>query len=249
MKNASTPKAFSGPPAAGCVDVWMMDADALIPIADRLIRCLTPDEVGHCERALHPLSRSRSLITRAVLRHLLAAVTPHAPASLSFVRGERGKPSAMDTDVEFSVSHSRSLALFAFASRPVGVDVEHTRSVNHLHRTAARILHPDTVALLHTLDDEARTAAFLDAWTLREAHVKAVGGGLFHTPDELPFVPGLPAPGSSMLRAARSDGTEWSVTRLDAGADTHVAVVTRGVVTDVRLYDTESFRTLIKELQ
>src|SRR5690606_5421059 len=95
---------------------------------------------------------------------------------------------------------------------------------------ARRILHPDTVALLGALPPQHRNRAFIDAWLQREAHVKAVGGGLFRTGDVLPFDPRQRADASVRPVIARDDGSLWSTARFRPAPAVRAAVVTPGLV-------------------
>src|SRR5256885_2004639 len=64
---------------------------------------------------------------RAVLIRLLAAYLKIEPTAVSFEIGPHGKPAlaAKATDLLFNMSHTRGLALYAFArGSEVGIDVE-----------------------------------------------------------------------------------------------------------------------------
>jgi 4'-phosphopantetheinyl transferase len=101
---------------------------------------------------------------------------------------------------------------------------------------ARRVFHTDTCALLQRLDEAARTTAFIDAWTQREAHVKAVGGGLFHTPDLLPFDAGQPVDATVSIVRERNGDAEWSIARLAPVADARASVVVSGAIETVRVH-------------
>ena len=102
---------------------------------------------------------------------------------------------------------------------------------------AGRIMHPETVALLQSLPQSQFESAFLDAWTQREAHVKAVGGGLFRTRDELPFDVQLASDATVHRVRSRGDGTEWSIARFLPYPGTRAAVAAPGSLRGVRIMD------------
>ncbi|MGM9483035.1 4'-phosphopantetheinyl transferase family protein [Roseateles sp. NT4] len=81
-------------------------------------------------------------------------------------------------DVFVSISHSAGHVACAAAGVPVGVDVESlTRPRDHL--ALAETLHsPAQQAALAALPEEARATAFLQAWTIKEAWLKARERGL-----------------------------------------------------------------------
>jgi phosphopantetheinyl transferase len=247
MKNESDPVLSNQPSGRRQIGVWIVPLDAFAASADRLMQCLPPGQQARCDRILDPVARRRSRIAHAALRHILAAVLRADPAGLVITRGERGKPRLLGGDGhDFSLSHSRDIALVAIAPTSVGVDIEHDRAAHRVLATARRILHPATTALLEQLEEPQRAAAFLDAWTLREAHVKAVGGGLFHTPDVLPFDPAVAPDGSIVSITERSSDRTWSVARLLPTGDSRAAVVAAGVVDSIHIRDADATLQLLE---
>jgi phosphopantetheinyl transferase len=229
------------------IGLWIVPLDAFAASADRLMQCLPPDQQARCDRILDPVARRRSRIAHAALRHILAVVLQADPAGLVITRGERGKPRLLSGEGhDFSLSHSRDIALVAVAPTAVGVDVEHDRTARRVLAMARRILHADTTALLEQLEGSRRAAAFLDAWTLREAHAKAVGGGLFHTPDVLPFDPAIAPDGSIVRVTERSSDRTWSLARLLPTGDSRAAVVAAGVADSIHIHDADATLQLLE---
>ena len=102
---------------------------------------------------------------------------------MRFCRQPRGKPALAPGSggegLRFNLSHSESLALFAFAlRREVGVDLEYVRPSLTNDRLAERFFSPQEVTVLRALPESARTEAFYHCWTRKEAYIKARGGGL-----------------------------------------------------------------------
>ena len=79
----------------------------------------------------------------------------------------------------FNLSHSGCWALCAAAStQAVGVDVEQVRPDVEALDIAGRVFSPAEINALQALSGEARTRAFFQCWTQKEALVKALGKGL-----------------------------------------------------------------------
>lgn len=249
MDEATTASASAVPRTAVPVDAWIIDTDAVADRAEALARCLAEDERERCARLADPVLRRRWLTARATLRHVLARRTGGQAGSLVLHRTGLGKPFLGDASgVEFSLSHSRQLAIIAVAATAIGVDVEHDRTLHRLHRTARRFLHADTVDHLLRLPPHRRPDAFLRAWTLREAHIKAVGGGLFHTPDSLPFDPDCPVDGTPVPVLERDTGVAWSLARLHPAPGASVAIVARGTIAPLRIHGPDTTRKLLEEI-
>jgi 4'-phosphopantetheinyl transferase len=206
---------------AGQAHVWIVPLTTAHDDLDAYVRHLSPAEHDRCGRLQDPSARLRFLRSRHALRTVLAERLGRDPASLVFLRGERGKPAVEGAaGLDFSFSDCRDCALIAIATAPTGVDGEHERTVRRPRRTGRRIFHPDTATTIEHTPRPLRTAAFLAAWTQREAHVKAVGGGLFHTEDVLPFEPLLPADARPRIVHERGSDDIWSIARFSPSSAT-----------------------------
>lgn len=125
---------------------------------------------------LPPVLARRFVVARGILRDLLSGFTGTPAQKLKFEYGSGGKPSLVDHDINFNISHSAELGLFAFApDRAVGVDVENERPVRRLLDVAQRFMSEDEVRTLAATDPEERDASFLRSWVVREARLKAEG--------------------------------------------------------------------------
>lgn len=224
-------------PHEGEVHVWRVALDRISPSVEDLGPCLSADEQMRAEQLGAPLERRRFILSRIVLRHVLAGYHGTAAAQVPLAREPGGRPFLQGAGrLFFSLSHSGDTAVIAVADVNVGVDVERVRPVPRAAGIARRILHPDTVAALEALPRRRYEAAFLDAWTQREAHVKAVGGGLFRTADALPFDPLQPADATVHSVLSR-DGLHWSVARFLPYHATRASVAAPGVLRAVRIMD------------
>lgn len=218
--------------------VWSVLTDRVPATDTPLDECLSEHERQRASRLRSPVARARFCATRTALRHILSLYAARPAGELEITTSARGKPVLTgQQDLHFSLSHARNVAVIAVAPLPVGVDIEHARQLRNVDRLARRLLHEHTVATLLDLPFERRLAAFLDAWTQREAHVKAVGGGLFHTPDVLPFDVDAPDDGS-VRPVVDYDGCDaWSVARFAPAAGFRAAIVVRGHIDKLRFLE------------
>jgi 4'-phosphopantetheinyl transferase len=165
------------------VQVWVAGLDVADSRYQELLRTLSPEEHRRAEDL--PVSLGRKfIVARGILRDLLSGFTGTAPQKLRFQYGDAGKPSLADHDINFNVSHSADLGLFAFApDRPVGVDVENERPVRRLLDVAQRFMTEEEVRSLAATSPEDRDATFLRSWVTREARLKAQGKGVWSGPE------------------------------------------------------------------
>ncbi|MEX5255807.1 4'-phosphopantetheinyl transferase superfamily protein [Kocuria arenosa] len=175
--------------------------------AESVRDCLDDEERARAAAFRHETDRRRFVVAHCLLRHVLAARTGAAPASLRLgppvpARGSRPKPRLEDHALRFSLSHSGDLVLVATAEREVGVDVEHLQDPVAAEQVLP-LLHPAEIAAVQVLPPADRPAAVTTVWARKESLLKAMGSGLFRDPsvDEVGAgpVPGRPVAGWRIL--------------------------------------------------
>jgi 4'-phosphopantetheinyl transferase len=223
--------------------VWRIRLRRIDP--RELMPLLSADEQARAGRFVHERVAQAYTVSHGMLRRILARYGEDAPEALRFEVGQFGKPalvaSAGASALEFNLSHSGDLALIAVSrGGPVGVDVEaRNREIRHI-ALAERFFSPVERAALRALahDGKATTEGFFNAWTRKEAYLKATGHGItrgLHHFD-VTLTPRQPA----ALLADRLDPSapeRWRMSAIDAGEDYAGAVVVPRAVTEVALYD------------
>ncbi|HWB97409.1 MAG TPA: 4'-phosphopantetheinyl transferase superfamily protein [Bryobacteraceae bacterium] len=201
--------------------MWSVLLTATEATTDRLFATLSPDERDRAARFHFNLHRHRFVLSRGLLRVLLARYLDTDPAALVFGYGPQGKPELPGSGLCFNVSHSGNLAAHALVPDPtgsleLGIDVESIRTVSHSDAVARRFFCPAEWQEIETLPPAERADAFFRCWTRKEAYVKALGGGLSVPLDrfQVSLLPGHPA------RLISLDGdpvraSEWSLYHLD----------------------------------
>jgi 4'-phosphopantetheinyl transferase len=149
-------------------------------MAARFDPVLATDEKERARRFRFDHLRQSFVITRGVLRCLLARYVGLDPAELRFACGPKGKPAlASAAGIEFNATHSGGSALFAFATGcQVGIDLELMRPIAGAQDLADRFFCPEEAAEIRSLPPGERERAFFRCWTRKEAYIKAIGDGL-----------------------------------------------------------------------
>jgi 4'-phosphopantetheinyl transferase len=160
-----------------------------------LEQMLSGEERERADRFRFEIDRRRFMAAHVALRRVLAEHTGLQPHALCLVAGRYGKPSLVDQPgVQFSLSHSQTLALIAVGTRgPLGADIELLRPVPDAAVLAERHFTRRENAALAALPARERERAFLVCWTRKEACLKAIGLGLLVPPEsfEVGLVPEL----------------------------------------------------------
>lgn len=119
---------------------------------------------------------------RRVLREILADYLDTPAESIRFVYGPNGKPElAPDSPrrLHFNLTHTTDLALIAVsATAEVGVDVEAIAPMEDMDDVAAAQFSGEERQRIAARPIAEQPKAFFEAWTRKEASIKARGGNL-----------------------------------------------------------------------
>lgn len=160
----------------------LVDGITAPALLDQYRNVLSPREIAKTDRYKFEKDRHSCLVTRALLRSVLAASTGQSPERFDFIENRYGKPS-LGTDVtgiplHFNISHTSGITACALTlDREIGIDIE-KRDRRIEFDLADRYFAPAEAAHLRSCPPEERRSLFLDYWTLKEAYIKAVGKGL-----------------------------------------------------------------------
>ena len=222
--------------------VWRIDlrgSPAEVAAAKGLV---TEAERVRADRYLRAADRVSFLLQRAALRVQLAAYLGLAdPCAVEFELGERGKPRVRGVagvgPIEFNASGSGEVGLMVFSRGvAVGVDVERHREIDELE-IARNFFSAEEKEELASLPVDARRAGFFNAWTRKEAFIKATGEGLYYSLERfaVSLAPGAPA----VLRRVEGEAgpaAAWTLVALPMEAGYAAAVVRRGGAFALRLF-------------
>ncbi len=189
-----------------------------------LTRTLSPDECERAARFRFARDRFRYVAARSMLRALLADRLGCAPGEIRLTYNAFGKPRLATGRLRFNVSHAGDVTLFVFADGiEVGCDIEWRNDRLRVEATAGEFFAPAEYRALRRLPPGARTEGFFNAWTRKEAFVKARGLGLSLPLDrvEVSLAPGEPA-------VFRRGGSGWSLHAFEPRPGLHAAVVIEG---------------------
>ncbi|MFC5742224.1 4'-phosphopantetheinyl transferase family protein [Dyella tabacisoli] len=199
-------------------------------VASKVAEHLRDDEI-HVWRLAYSHQQGR-----APLRALLGAYLDHAAESLQLIDSEYGRPELAAPHagrLGFNWSHSGDQALIAVARDLVpGIDLEQLRDRPRALEIARRYFSPEESAALESLDLEARSAAFLELWTAKEAVLKALGRGLAFGLHRLNIV--MQPDRLHLQWLDHDDAAQWQLQRLHLDAEHVGALAWRGPPRQIR---------------
>jgi 4'-phosphopantetheinyl transferase len=213
---------------------------------------LNAEERQRAKRFVMPQHRERFIVARGMLRQLLANYLNYPAPQIKFSQGTYGKISLhqllMPTaKIKFNLSHANNYALFAFAiDRDLGVDIEYMRADIEMEDIAQRFFSPAEASALLSLPKEARSQAFFNCWTRKEAFIKALGKGLYYPLHE--FDVDIKVNGETKVDLSIHDQAlqdkNWSLFSLNTISNYAAALVVEGSVEQEKLikYKLDSWR-------
>jgi 4'-phosphopantetheinyl transferase len=144
---------------------------------------LSEDELAKAARFHFEADRVRSMVCRAMLRRLTAALCGIEPERIEFSTIKNGKPAIVQpaeaAKIYVNVSHSGELGAVALSSdSPVGIDIEFMRPDIEIAAMAKRYFRKEECSWLAALPEANQLRGFHRLWVLKEAILKASGDGL-----------------------------------------------------------------------
>jgi 4'-phosphopantetheinyl transferase len=162
------------------VQVWAMSTTSPDSTIARFYEFLSPQEKNRAHRFRIDHLQREFIITRGTLRTLLGHYLNSEPTNIQLSYGPRGKPRiAGAANIDFNVSHSANIALFAFTRDcEVGIDIEKICPLTDMYNIANRYFTAEETSQLMRIPANQREHAFYLCWTRKEAFIKAIGDGL-----------------------------------------------------------------------
>jgi len=216
------------------VHIWRAMLEVTSAVLGRIEKVLSRDEIARANRFFFVRDRQRFIVARGFLRAIIGLYLECPPTVLRFDYGEHGKPFLSDSDAKsdmnFNLAHSAGLAIFGFTrKRAIGIDLEEIRHDIDADEIAKHFFSPNESHRLLSVPPIARTEAFFNCWTRKEAFIKAKGIGMSLPLDQFDvgFLPLEPA----RLLETKWDQDEcwrWSLRAIDVGRDYAAAVAVEG---------------------
>lgn len=218
------------PLEAGATHIWQVILNDHRQSVKDLQQILDNNEKNRANRFIHEKHRQNFIITRAILRKLLAAYLKCSPEQIAFHSNEYGKIFLAQPGLHFNLSHTKDIAMYAFnAHSQVGIDVEFIDRDIDAVSLVERFFAPAEKAAFEALSPSLRAQAFFNYWTRKEAFIKAIGRGLTHALDQF-SVDTTIASENKKLQTIMYQHTPWSLFNLSCAPHHAAALAVEGEV-------------------
>jgi 4'-phosphopantetheinyl transferase len=189
---------------------------------DQITSILSPDEQDRASKFIYSDDRRKFMIGRYILRNILAFYTEKDPRDVEIHYTPLNKPflpESYEQNIQFNLSHSEDLMAVAIARDvAVGIDIESTSYPQEELDLAREFLSPKEILKLDKIPELQKKDAFLNAWTRKEAYLKAVGKGIDESLSEIEVTmePGEP-PRYISLYGDTQEASHWFLQSIQPG--------------------------------
>lgn len=202
---------------------------------------LNAEEKDRANRYKFTKDKNQSVLSRGILRRVIATYIPVTAQEVVFSVTKHGKLSlsGIHDNLKFNVSHSEQCILLAFTYKDeIGVDVEYPKNNVDFIGLAKRFFSATEYQELLKLSESERYIGFYNAWTRKEAYIKALGEGLSHPLDSFD-VALLPNANIEILRIAQPEHEvkNWSLFAFEPYAEYFAACAIRRKINTIEFFD------------
>lgn len=160
------------------VHLWHASLVIELDRESELMLLLSPDEKVRAEKFKFYIHRQRYIAARGILRCILSHYLGIKAQDIQFSYYLHGKPYLLQTNLQFNLSHSCDIAVYALTlDNAIGVDIEKIGKT-YCDALAKRFFNQKEYRQLTELPILQRTHAFYRIWSRKEAILKAMGAGL-----------------------------------------------------------------------
>jgi len=161
------------------INIYRVRISHHLPNIRTYLSVLTEDELRRSRNYHHQKDTDRFIISRGVLRLILADKLSLSPKEIRFGKGENKKPFIENTGtdrLEFNVTHSGDWIIIAISSQPVGADIECIDPDFEYAEIMAFAFHKQEIDYIN--DSGCPRNKFFLLWSRKESLLKATGKGI-----------------------------------------------------------------------
>jgi 4'-phosphopantetheinyl transferase len=181
-----------------------------IDLKSDLSKFLNSKEYNRAERYHKETDRSRFIISRSILKFILAAHAKLDVKNISFDYHLNKKPYLATCPwLSFNISHSGDFAVIAISRDKVGIDIEYMSDDFNFSNLLPDIFEDAEILSIQNAVNQKH--AFYTLWTRKEAFVKALGKGIDEDFKYIPCLDGQHNIDSTVLKTTKN----WNVHSFD----------------------------------
>ena len=168
----------------GIIHLWHTPLNPWLKEIEELRAILSAEETSRMEQLVFQNRAEDYIVSRGVLRKILARYLGLAPESVPIKTYSNGKPYLPGSEIHFNLSHSDGLFLYGLASGfPLGVDLQRVYPISNTNTIIKNYFSPEEQILLNSANKHLLQDLFFAIWTAKEAYLKGTGEGFQRPPN------------------------------------------------------------------
>ena len=210
------------------VQIWTINLDVSPDLLAIYLADLNSDEIVRSERYRRQVDRTNFIVSRAVLKRLIASKLSINTSNVEFDENPFGKPHIIQNHkLQFNLSHSGKLAIIGFTeNHRIGVDVEYMKDDIEYKNIAKHHFAPEEYEVLLSQPNNLLREYFYRCWTRKESFIKAEGSGVSYPLDS--FIVSMNSDNEAAIlnmKDPSENQSEWSMHSFVPAAN-YIAAVT-----------------------
>ena len=172
------------------IHIWSANLDQPESVAQKYYSVLSQQEKNQVDKYKIKELRYRYILSKGILRQLLADYLVCEYQEIEFEYNDFGKPgiatSSNADDIRFNLSHSGNLAVFSFVkNKNIGIDVEQVQEIQDMDGVVNLCFSESEKEWFYRISPAEKKEIFYKIWTTKEAYIKAIGKGFSFSPNRI----------------------------------------------------------------
>jgi len=224
-------------PLNGVIHIWYTSAGRWKNNLNELDSFLSQEEISRKEKLISKKRQEDHVISRGVLRSILAQYLELAPENIPLKTYPNGKPYLPGSNLYFNLSHSEGLFLYGFVlDVPIGVDLQQVYSISNIDTIIKNYFSPYEQQILSSEKQTGLKDLFFRIWTAKEAYLKGTGEGFQRPANSFSICNKTDGLYNFELREdpTAPNNVGWNIRELHIAEDYRAALAVKGQITQIK---------------
>jgi 4'-phosphopantetheinyl transferase len=225
------------PISKGIIHIWHTALNPWKNKVEELSAVLSARETFRKEQLVFQNRAEDYVISRGVLRIILAHYLGQVPESVPLKTYPNGKPYLPGSELHFNLSHSDGLFLYGLAlDTPIGVDLQHVYPISNINTIIKNYFSPEEQNLINSVKENQFQDLFFTIWTAKEAYLKGTGEGFQRSPNSFTICHKNNGPLKFELRENLNStlNNVWNIREIHLASNYKAALAVKGEILQIQ---------------
>ena len=221
----------------GTVHIWYSPLDLWRNRVGELKVLLSAEEIQRSEELVFQNRSEDYIISRGILRKILAQYLGEAPEFVSLELNTTGKPYLTSSRYHFNLSHSNNLFICGISrDTPIGIDLQQIYPISNIDTLIRNYFSPEEQQIVNSVIDSRIQDLFFTIWTAKEAYLKGTGEGFQRPANNFTICQWEHNLLTLKLKQETNSSlsTTWNIRELHISSDYKAALAVKGNIVQIR---------------